>query len=163
MNQYFTPSVKRGAIYFGIIVAVLGVISALTQAIDRVIPFLTCITVPIYCLVGLLVPIAIGWFVAQWGSATDMGKGVIDGAIACGVGGLVGGVITFLAHLCFRPVFSVIGLSTQREVFGALILGLIVGLGEWIIGAIVAAIFGAVGGLLYVAIQGNKAKPAPAA
>ena len=39
MNQYLTPHVKRGAIYFGIIVAVLGIIGA--------IPVLNCLAIPL--------------------------------------------------------------------------------------------------------------------
>jgi hypothetical protein len=153
MNQYLTPSVKRGAIYFGIIVAVLGIIGA--------IPLLACLAFPLLCVAGFLVPIAIGWFVAQWGGATDMGKGAMDGAIACGLGGLVGGIVTFLANLCFNAVFFALGVSTNSsDMVGALIAGVISGLMSWILGTIGAAIFGAVGGLLYVAIQGNKAKPA---
>ena len=155
MSQYFTPSVKRGAVIFGVIVAVLGIIGA--------IPLLNCLAVPLLCVAGFAVPIAIGWFVAQWGGATDMAKGAIDGAIACGLGGLVGGVVTFLAHLCFDTVFFAIGMTHDaRDMIGAAIAGIIGGLGSWILGAIFAAIFGAVGGLLYAAIQGNKSAIKPA-
>ncbi len=154
MNQYFTPHVKRGAIYFGIIVAVLGIIGA--------IPVLNCIAIPLLCVAGFLVPIGIGWFVGQWGGATDMAKGAIDGAIACGLGGLVGGVVSFLAHLCFNAVFFAIGQSSDSSMVGAIIAGVVGGLMGWILGAIFAAIFGAIGGLLYVAIQGSKAAPKPA-
>lgn len=154
MNQYFTPSVKRGAIYFGIIVAVMGIIGA--------IPLLACLALPVLCIAGFLVPIGIGWLVAQWDHVTDMGTGAISGAIACGVGGFAGGIVTFLAHLCFNAVFFAIGQSTDSSMVNAIIAGVIGGIVGWILGAIFAAIFGAVGGLLYVAIQGNKAKPAPA-
>ncbi len=156
MNQYLTPHVKRGAIYFGIIVAVLGIIGA--------IPVLNCLAIPLLCVAGFAVPIAIGWFVAQWGGATDMAKGAIDGAIACGLGGIVGGVVTFLAKLCFNAVFFAIGMTNNDSgngIVGALIAGVIGGLTGWIMGAIFAAIFGAVGGLLYVAIQGNKSAMKP--
>jgi hypothetical protein len=156
MNQYLTPSVKRGAIYFGIITAVLGIVGA--------IPLLACLALPILCIAGFAVPIGIGWFVAQWESATDMVKGATSGAIACGLGGLVGGVVTFLANICFRAVFFAIGQASGSDtsMVAAIIAGVIGGLVGWILGAIFAAIFGAVGGLLYVAIQGNKAKPASA-
>ncbi|MBI5034590.1 MAG: hypothetical protein HZB51_29045 [Chloroflexi bacterium] len=155
MDQYFTPHVKRGAIYFGIIVAVLGVIGA--------IPLLNCLALPLLCVAGFAVPIGIGWLVAQWGGATDMAKGAIDGAIACGLGGLVGGVVSFLASLCFNAVFFAIGMSSNAsDMVGAIVAGIIGGLSSWIFGAIFAAIFGAVGGLLYVAIQGNKSAMKPA-
>ncbi len=156
MNQYLTPHVKRGALYAAIVGIVLGVIG--------VIPVLNCIALPVLCIVGLGLPVVIGWFVAQWGGATDMGKGAVDGAIASALGALVSGVVVFVANLILSVVFSAIGAGLGGDA-GSAAAGFAVGavadfFSRVIVGPIGAAIFGAIGGLLYVAIQGNKAKPA---
>jgi hypothetical protein len=164
MNQYLTAEVKRGATYYAVIAIVLDILGALLGIAIIAVPplaFLACASVPLLCLVGLAIPVGIGWFVAQWSSSNDMSKGAMSGAFACGLGALIAGAVNFVLGLCVNVVTSSMGLQNAGDMVGALILGIGSGLIGWIIGAVFAAIFGAVGGLLYVAIQGNKA-PRPA-
>src|ERR671932_605489 len=101
MDALNKPNVRRGATYYAIIATVLGIITA--------IPVLGCIALPITCVVGLLLPFAIGWLVAQWGSyaltTTTMGSvppssalatpgaaAAMDGGIATAAGALVSGI-----------------------------------------------------------------------
>jgi hypothetical protein len=156
LDKYFKPNVRRGAIIAAIIGIVIGVIG--------VIPVLNCLAIPITCIVGFGLPLVIGWFVAQWGGATDMGAAAIDGAIATAVGALIAGVIVFVLDVILGFVFNALGLAAGNEVPRAA-MGFIVEIVSKFVGHIIArpifaAIFGAVGGLLYVAIQGNKAKAA---
>jgi len=164
MGQYFTASVKRGAMYYAIISIVFGIISFLLGIAIVIVPpiaFLACLSLPLMCIAAVAIPIGIGWFVAQWGSATDMAKGAMDGAIACGVGGLIAGAVNWVLGICsglatYFLVTSALGGDMVSTLIGSVGGGLL----SWIGGAIFAAISGAVGGLLYVAIQGNKGKPA---
>ena len=154
MEQYLTAEVKRGAMYFAIVGAVLGIIGA--------IPLLNCLALPLLCVSAFAVPLVIGWLVAQWSGASEMAQGALPGAIACGVGQVIAGAVTFVATLCFNVFFSVLGVTSSGDAAGmmtGLLAAAVAGIASWIFGVIFAAIFGAVGGLLYVAIQGNKTKP----
>jgi len=155
MEQYLTSEVKKGALYSAIVGTVIGFIG--------VIPVLNCLAAPVTCVVGFVLPIAIGWLVAQWSAATDMGRGAILGAFAAGIGGVISGVIVFVLNVLVNMVWSALGLGLGSDAGStavsivAVVTGACIG---FFIAAILSAIFGAVGGLLYVAIQGSKAKPA---
>ncbi len=158
IDQYLKPNVKRGAIYDAVISLVIGVLS--------LIPLLGCIVAPVTCLVGLILPFAIGWFVAQWGrtmpatptplsvsSTSPYATPAVDGAVAAGAGHLVGGLLTLVISLLFSSFFATLGASSAGEAGRAaagLAIGAAGGVIGWIFGAIIAAIAGAIGGALYV-------------
>lgn len=164
MNQYLTAEVKKGATYYAIIAIVLGVLGAILGIAIVAVPpiaFLACLTTPLLCLSAFAFPIGIGWLVAQWSGSSDMGKGAMSGAFACGLGALIAGVVNWILNICSSVVtFALFTSSLGGDIVGTLITSVAGGLVGWIVGIVFAAIFGAVGGLLYVAIQGNKAKPA---
>lgn len=151
LDQYLKPNVKRGATYDAIIGTVLGIVS--------IIPLLNCIALPLTCVSALALPLVIGWFVAQWGGASDTGKAAIDGAIATGVGHLVSGVIVLILTALLGVVFGAIGAATGSDT-GSVAIGVAAGAAGsvflLIFSVIFGVIFGAVGGLLYVAFQGSK-------
>lgn len=159
IDRYLKPNVKRGAIYDAVAVAVLGILTA--------IPLLGCLVSPLTCLIGLVLPFAIGWLVAQWGQTMPSGitplsvsstspytTPAVDGAVATGVGHLVGGLVSLIIGLLFSGLFTSISAASDPSSVGGAAVGLafgaaggIVGL---IIGAVIAAIAGAIGGVLYV-------------
>jgi hypothetical protein len=137
IDQYLKPNVKQGAIYYGIVAIVLGIVS--------LIPVLNCIALPVTCLVALLLPFAIGWLVAQWGTSSTMAMvktplavqstspyatPAVDGAVAAG---------TAAAGLAIGGAFGIVGVIFE---------------------VIIAAIAGAIGGVLYVVFNQRKATTA---
>jgi hypothetical protein len=170
IDQYLKPNVKQGAIYYGIVAIVLGIVS--------LIPVLNCIALPVTCVVALLLPFAIGWLVAQWGTSSTMAMvktplavqstspyatPAVDGAVAAGVGALVAGIIVWIASLIFGGIFATVGAANAGEA-GTAAAGLAIGGAVGIVGVvfqvIVGAIAGAIGGVLYVVINQRKATAA---
>ena len=166
IDQYLKPNVKRGAIYYGIVGIVLGIVS--------LIPILNCIALPVTCVVAVVLPFAIGWLVAQWGSAPTMAMvktplaiqstspyatPAVDGAVAAGVGALVAGIIVWIVGLIFGGIFATVGAANAGEA-GTAAAGLAVGGAVGIVGVvfqvIIAAIAGAVGGVLYIVFSQRK-------
>jgi hypothetical protein len=166
IDQYLKPNVKRGAIYYGIVAIVLGIIS--------LIPILNCIALPVTCVVALLLPFGIGWFVAQWGTSQGMAMvktplavqssspyatPAVDGAVAAGVGALVAGIIVWIAGLIFGGIFATIGAANAGEA-GTAAASVAVGGAFGIVGVvfqvIVAAIAGAIGGVIYIVFNQRK-------
>lgn len=166
IDRYLKPNVKRGAIYDAIVVAVLGILTA--------IPVLACLVSPLTCLIGLILPFAIGWLVAQWGqnmpagttplsvsSTSPYATPAIDGAVATGVGHLAGGLVSLVIGLVVSGLFTSISAASDLSSAGGAAVGLafgaaggVIGL---IIGAIIAAIAGAIGGVLYVLFSQRRA------
>jgi hypothetical protein len=118
-------------------------------------------------MVGMLLPLAIGWLVAQWGrtmpgsvtplsvsSTSPYATPAVDGAVATGVGHLAGGLVTLILGLLLSGLWTSIGLAgdpgTAGEVATGLAIGAAGGVIGWIFGAIVAAIAGAIGAILYI-------------
>jgi hypothetical protein len=166
LDQYLKPNVKRGAIYGAGVGIVIGIIS--------VIPFLNCLALPLTCVVSLLLPFAIGYFVAQWGSEPSMAMvktplavqssspyatPAVDGAVASGLAALVGGLVTWIVGLIVSGVFATVNAANAGEA-GTAAAGLAVGGAFGIIGVIfgvvIAAIAGAIGGAIYVLIKQNR-------
>lgn len=166
INQYLKPNVQRGAIYYAIVGIVLGIIS--------LIPILNCIALPVTCVVALLLPFGIGWFVAQWGTSSGMAMvktplavqssspyatPAVDGAVATGIGALVSGIIVWIAGLIFGGIFATIGAANAGEA-GQAAAGLAIGGAVGIVGVvfqvIIAAIAGAIGGVLYIVFSQRK-------
>ncbi len=173
LDQYLKPNVKRGAIYY----AIIGIIISILVAI----PFLGCLVAPFACVTWLILPLAIGYFVAQWGatSSTAMVKTplavqstspyatpAVDGAVAAGAGSVVSGIVGLIIALLFSAVFTALGSSGTASDAGGAALGLaaagVGGIVGVIIGIIAAAIFGAIGGALYVIINQRNATTPPA-
>ncbi len=166
IDQYLKPSVKQGAIYYAVVATVLGILMA--------IPLLNCLVAPLACVVGLLLPFAIGWLVAQWSttmpsratplavqSTSPYTTPAVDGGVAAGVGSLVSGIIVWIVTTLFSGIFASIGAASGGQSAGGAALGVAIG-GAFgvvgiIIGVIFAAIFGAVGGVLYVIMNQRKA------
>ncbi len=170
IDQYLKPNVKQGAIYYGIVAIVLGIVS--------LIPVLNCIALPVTCLVALLLPFAIGWLVTQWGTSSTMAMvktplavqstspyatPAVDGAVAAGVGALVAGIIVWIAGLIFGGIFATVGAANAGEA-GTAAAGLAIGGAAGFFGVIfeviIAAIAGAIGGVLYVVFNQRKATTA---
>lgn len=147
----FKPTIQRGAIIDAVVVIVLGIVA--------VIPLLNCIALPVSCVVALVLPLAVGWLVAQWGGLSQTVDGLKDGALATGAGHLVGGIVVFILNLLLGGIFAAMGAAGGGDA-GSAATGFAVGAGAGIVGLILGAIFGAafgaVGGLLYVVIQGSK-------
>jgi hypothetical protein len=171
IDQYLKPNVKRGAIYYAVVAIVLGIIS--------LIPVLGCIALPVTCIAALLLPFAIGWLVAQWGSTGTMAMTTtplavksdspyatpaVDGAVATGVGALVSGVIVWIAGLILSGLFATVTSANAGEA-GQAAAGLAVGGAFGIIGiifgVIIAAVAGAIGGAIYVAMRQQRPTAAP--
>ncbi len=170
IDEYLKPNVKRGAIYGAIIGIVIGIIS--------LIPLLNCIALPLTCVISLLVPFAIGWFVAQWGTSPTMAlvktplaiqstspyaTPAVDGAVAAALASLVAGIITWIAGLIFSGIFATVAAANAGEAGQAaagLAFGGAFGIIGVIFGAVIAAIAGAIGGAGYVMVnQRNAATP----
>jgi hypothetical protein len=167
IDQFLKPNVKRGAIYYAIVGIVMSVLVA--------IPLLGCLVAPFACVTWLVLPLVIGYFVAQWGSApsTAMVKTplavqssspyttpAIDGAVASAAGALVSGIVGLIIGLLFSGIFAAIGSSGSASDAGGAAFGLaagaVGGIFGLIIGIIASAIFGAVGGALYVIMSQRK-------
>lgn len=159
IDQYFKPNVKRGAIYDAVIGVVLGILT--------LIPVLGCLLSPLTCVIGLLLPFAIGWLVAQWGRTMSMtatplsissgspyATPAVDGAVAAGAGHLVSGLIVLVLNLLFSGLFASLGAAGSPGDAGSAAAGIAVGGAAGIFGVIVttivAAVAGAIGGVLYV-------------
>ena len=171
LDQYFKPNVKRGAIYYAIVGIIISVLIA--------IPLLGCLVAPFACVTWLLLPLAIGYFVAQWGSSpttavtttplavqssSPYATPAVDGAVAAGAGAVVSGIVGLIVSLIFSAIFAAIGSSGTASDAGSAAVGLAAGAVSGVIGLIIgiimAAIFGAVGGALYVVMsQRNTATP----
>lgn len=166
VDQYLKPNVKRGAIYDAIVVAVLGILTA--------IPVLACLVSPLMCLIGLILPFAIGWLVAQWGqnmpagatplsvsSTSPYATPAVDGAVATGVGHLAGGLVSLVIGLLVRGLFTSISAASDLSSTGSAVAGLAFGAAgdvvNLIFSAIIAAIAGAIGGVLYVLFSQRRA------
>ncbi len=165
IDQYLKPNVKQGAIYATIVVAVLGILLK--------VPLLGCLILPFACVLGLVVPLAVGYLTAQWGktmpatttplavqSTSPYTTPAVDGAIAAAVGAFVGGVIAWIVGLFFGGVFATIGAAANSDAAGGLAFALaangIGGIFSVIFSTIFAAILGAIGGALYVLIGPGK-------
>lgn len=138
MNALLTPQVKLGAIIYAGIGVVMVVVS--------VIPYLNCLMAPVLCLGSTILPGAIGWMVGTWGNTTNLRDGATQGAIACGLGTIVFGLLQIV-------------INVAKEIMGGTptLMSVVVGpLGGFVLGIVIFAFFGAVGGLLYVAFIGNK-------
>lgn len=167
IDQYLKPNVKRGAIYYAIVGSVIGILVA--------IPLLGCLVAPFACVTWLVLPLAIGYFVAQWGSAPTMAMAktplavqssspyttpAVDGAVAAGSGAVVSGIVSLIVSLLFSGIFAAISSGgTASDAGGAAIglaAGAVGGVFGLIIGIIASAIFGAAGGALYVIMSQRK-------
>ena len=174
LDQYFKPNVKRGAIYYAIVGIVIGVLVA--------IPVLGCLVAPFACVTWLLLPLAIGYFVAQWGATSSSAlvktpltvqssspyvTPAVDGAVSAGAGAVVSGIVVLIVTLIFGGIFAAMGSSGTASDAGSAAIGLaaagVGGIFGLIIGIITAAIFGAVGGALYVVISQRNASSTPPA
>jgi len=173
LDQYLKPNVKRGAIYYAIIGIVLSILVA--------IPFLGCLVAPLACVTWLVLPLAIGYLVAQWGatsntamvktplavqSSSPYATPAVDGAVAAGAGSVVSGIVGLIISLVLAGIFTALGNSgTASDAAGAAAGLAVAGVGGIvgvIIGIIAAAIFGAVGGAIYVVISQRNASTPPA-
>ncbi len=170
IDQWLKPNVKQGAIYYAIVATVIGIL--------MLIPLLNCLVAPLACVVGLLLPFAIGWLVAQWNlvmpstvvtplavqSTSPYTTPAVDGATAAGVGSLVSGVITWIISLLFSGIFASIGAAAGNQSAGSAAVGFAIGgaagLVGIVMGVIFAAIFGAIGGVLYVVFNQRRAPAA---
>ncbi|MER3514363.1 MAG: hypothetical protein C4310_08215, partial [Chloroflexota bacterium] len=123
IDRYLKPNVKRGAIYDAIVAAVLGILTA--------IPILGCLVSPLTCLIGLVLPFAIGWLVAQWGQSMPAGPTplsvsstspyatpAVDGAVATGVGHLAGGLVSLVIGLLVSSLFTSISAASDLSSTG---------------------------------------------
>jgi hypothetical protein len=169
IDQYLKPNVKQGAIYYAVVSIVLGIV--------MLIPLLNCLVAPLACVVGILLPFAIGWLVAQWGktmpatatplavqSTSPYTTPAVDGAVAAGVGALVSGIIVWVISLIFSGVFASIGAASGSQSAGGAALGVAIGGAFGIVGVItgtiIGAILGAIGGVLYVVFNQRRATTA---
>lgn len=169
IDQYLKPNVKRGALYYAIIATVLGIL--------MLIPLLNCLVAPLACVVGLILPFATGWFVAQWGatmlpratplaiqSTSPYATPAVDGAIATGAGSLVSGIIIWIVSTLLGGAIAMLGAAaggnTPSAAVGSM-LGAAGGLLGIVFGVIVAAIFGAIGAVIYLLYTSRNASTAP--
>lgn len=152
MNQLSKHNVRRGAIYLALIGIAIGLIHAVLFSFITVGPLDTSLAILQVCVISVLLPSAFGWLVAQWGSAANFGKGVSDGAIAAGVGILAGGAGILIIETVTSIVFNLRGIAASGVLF-TMIASFI---GDVVVQPIIAALFGALGGFLYVAIRHNR-------
>ncbi len=111
-----------------------------------------------FALLAWLVYLGTGVFAVMQGKSATIQQGAIDGAVAGGIAGVIAYVVKFIADIILGVVFSV-GLANSAgdatSGIAASLIGNCLGLVFGIIGAIV---LGAVGGLIYAAIQQNQKK-----
>ena len=140
---------KSNVIAAAIVGLVLGVIAELFFAFIGQLPVLGCLVTPLALLVGLGLPIFIGWLAAAWGP-----RGVtalLDGALAALTTEIASRVFGFCASLVAGRAFlfgARLPLPSVEPAARALFAGLwdIV----WFVVALVAAVLlGALGALVY--------------
>ena len=147
MNIDTGSVVKAGGIAAaaGLVLAVLGAI-----------PFLNCLIFPLLCIGAFLLPIGAGLGYGYFAPGReDLGTSAIGGALAGGFGGFAYGLISGLLGLVTNAGAAamledsniVVGAGgTAISFLGALCIPIVTGL-----------VLGAIGGLLWPLIQGNKA------
>lgn len=133
---------------------VLGIAAEFLFAYADRVPVLGCLLTPVALLLGLGLPVIIGGLAAAWGARQGlmtMPTGIADGALAAALAELVSRLIGFCAQMAaaralyFGPRFLLpsVGPST-----GFLFSG-VWALGWFVVSIAIAALLGAIGGLLY--------------
>ena len=148
-----TPSLTKAAgigIAVGIVLGLLGLI-----------PF---VGIAFACL-GFFVPIGIGalyvHFAAQEGESLDYGPAAAGGAVSAAIAGLVSGIFSLIVSLVAGTAtgafsqFGDLGL-TGGEAAAATGFALVGGIIGLCVGLAISAVLGAIGGVIYVAIQGQR-------
>jgi len=139
----------------------IGIVVGIVLGLIGLIPFIGIVTV---CL-GIFVPIGVGalyaYFSAQEGEALDYGPAATGGAVSAAVSGLVSGIFSLLVGLVVGTTagafsqFGDLGLSggEAAAATGIAAVGGVIGL---CVGLVVSGVLGAIGGAVYVAIQGQR-------
>ncbi len=146
--------VKAYAIRAGIIGGIVGVVTLLLSLI----PILGLL----FALFIWVVYLSTGVYAVMQGRnqgvAMTIQRGTIDGLTAGGIAGVIAHIVKFIVDIILDVVFSVgfsNGVSDATTGIVASLIGNCIGLVFGIIGAVV---LGAIGGLIYAAIQQNQQK-----
>lgn len=136
----------------GGIAAAIGVVLAVLGGI----PLLNCLFFPLLCIGAFLLPIGAGVGYGYYAPGKeDLAQSALGGALAGGFGGIAYGLVTGLMGLVTNAGMATfledadvaVGVGgTAISFLGSLCLPLITGL-----------VLGAIGGLIWPLIQGNKA------
>ncbi len=137
----------------GGIAAAVGIVLAILGSI----PLLNCLFVPLLCIGAFLLPIGAG---VGYGYYTpgreDLGQSALGGALAGGFGGFAYGLVTGLMALVFNS-----GAMTMLE-DADIPTGVGAGIGSFLVSLCVpivsGLVLGAIGGLIWPLIQGNRTK-----
>lgn len=167
IDQYLKPNVKRGALYYGIIAAIIGILVA--------IPFLGCLVALLNCFVGPILALGTGYLIAQWGatmstsmttrtplavqSSSPYTTPAIDGAVGTGVGALIGGIVGWIAGLIVSVGLTGLGVAAGGDTGSAAVGVAAQGIGgifSIVVTVVFALILGAIGGVLYVVFSQRK-------
>ncbi len=155
MGNYFKPYIVRAGIIAGIIggvIALIGIIPILGGLIACLISPITWI---VYAVGGVL---AVMWGKAQ-GATQTIQQGALDGAIAGAIAGVIAGVVGWFVNICNTLFFSAFAATSgSNPDITAVVVPIVFGF-VGIFGSIIfAAILGAIGGLIFAAIQQNQQK-----
>ncbi len=133
---------------------ILGVAAELLFAFGERAPLLGCVLAPVAVLFGLGLPVLIGYLAAAWGTGRGLmstPSGIVDGAAAAALAELVSRLVGFCAGLVaarnvfLGPRFLLPGVGPATGFFFSGIWAL----GWLVVSIAVAALLGAIGGLLY--------------
>lgn len=142
-----TQSVIKAGGAAALIGLVLGVLS--------VIPVLNCLVAPLLCIGSFLLPLGAGLGYGYWTPGKEeMTESAIGGALAGGFGGFVYGLVTGLASMVTNSGTAALleGSDIGTAATGGFV-GLLISLCIPIIGGL---FFGAIGGVLWPVIQGDR-------
>jgi hypothetical protein len=149
MQDYLKGHVLRA----GVLAGVIGAIVLLASLI----PFIGFC----FALLTWIVYVGAGVLAVMWskGTAATVQQLGIDGALAGGIAGLIAGLVKWVADVFMAVVFGAVFSSGVRSTAVDIVSTIIFGLFGVIVGIIVAAVLGAIGALVYNAIQQQQSKP----
>ena len=161
------PFVKFGLIGGGI---------AAGLSLAMAVPFLNCIVLPVSCVSFFALPMGIGFFSAKESNVkSDYGEAAKQGALAGMITGLISGVVSFIVNIITTVlgIEMTTGLGTfdssmtgsDVAVMGAtsLVATILGGVCGMALAFVINTAFGALGGVIQVAVEGNSVESVPVA
>jgi len=142
------------ALRAGLIGAAAGLVVALLGRI----PFVACIVGPLGWLVAVGTGVLYVYFIINQGGSVDVAGGAVGGAVSGAIAGAAQSLVSGILTLVFGTVRAASTFLQGEPGAGALaagatVIGVIAGI---VLGTIISAALGALGGVVFAAIQGQK-------